>query len=81
MVFFFVFFELGFGWGGLFVCLPSALRFFWGGVKCSLTKLMIFGLMRNSPWMPLPWLTKYQAATIHVEWQITYSSEFSPKPF
>jgi hypothetical protein len=30
---------------------------------------------------PLPWLTKYQAATIHVEWQITYSSEFSPKPF
>jgi hypothetical protein len=41
----------------------------------------IIRLMCNSPWMPSPWLTKYQAATIHVEWQITYSSEFSPKPF
>jgi NADP-dependent 3-hydroxy acid dehydrogenase YdfG len=31
-------------------------------------------LMRNSPWMPLPWLTKYQAATIH-NWKksITYA--------
>jgi hypothetical protein len=32
------------------------------------------GLMRNSPWMPPPWLTKYQAATIH-DWgkSITYA--------
>jgi hypothetical protein len=32
--------------------------------------------MRNSPWMPPPWLTKYQAATIH-DWEksITYAHD------